>query len=443
VPSEACNIFLDPPAIPLAHFDDYSWRVFIALVWPAKIGSDGLPERGSPDPGLMLESASQQHTVEGPVTVFETFKADWETFQGPNKPSPWEQYDDKSACPQAKRGDFILAQISKFGDAAALNEARVQGAASVLVSQNGQFVRYLLAYNKEEFNKIRDNSWFLLSKVTEDADAGRLAFDPGSISVKSSWIDMTNVPHPERFHTRTAWLLDPFSRGPCKKMTVGLVGLHIVQKTPRRAQWIWSTFEHVDNVPPPGYAPPLPKPKPRASFTFNDGTGKPMPRTTPGKYRYGNVIAAGKPPLPVNILRLNPINSDIDNQVPDRSTTETNFLWRRALHDQNSVWQYYQLVMTQWPIGRADSGENPHVPGTPGHTLPGSIFDKSAFANTTLETWPQTDINHGCMNCHTGAQRSSGEFVWSLLLKSWSGVVPERRSLLPSIMYLQNLLREE
>lgn len=29
---------------------------------------------------------------------------------------------------------------------------------------------------------------------------------------------------------------------------MGLVGFHIVQKTPSAPQWIWSTFEQVDNV---------------------------------------------------------------------------------------------------------------------------------------------------------------------------------------------------
>ena len=32
-------------------------------------------------------------------------------------------------------------------------------------------------------------------------------------------------------------------------VTLGLVGLHIVHKTDSEPQWIWSTFEHVNNVP--------------------------------------------------------------------------------------------------------------------------------------------------------------------------------------------------
>ena len=38
----------------------------------------------------------------------------------------------------------------------------------------------------------------------------------------------------------------------CAESDVALVGLHIAIKTASRPQWIWSTFEQVDNVPPAG-----------------------------------------------------------------------------------------------------------------------------------------------------------------------------------------------
>jgi hypothetical protein len=51
---------------------------------------------------------------------------------------------------------------------------------------------------------------------------------------------------------------------------VALVALHFVYKTPSRPQWIWSTFEHADNVPESGESP-------RTGHTFNNGDlGAPM-----------------------------------------------------------------------------------------------------------------------------------------------------------------------
>ena len=61
-----------------------------------------------------------------------------------------------------------------------------------------------------------------------------------------------------------AMVLDPVTNT-CKLQKMGLVGLHIVQKTPIRPQWVWSSFEHIDNVPEPGTTPSIGR-----RFSFND-----------------------------------------------------------------------------------------------------------------------------------------------------------------------------
>jgi len=109
VPDDVCI----PPQVPqvpsenlIKYFDDYSWRTFVALVWPALIG-----QRGTPDPAQNLSK------VDVPL-VFETFKADWETFQ-PNGTSPTSWNDTSAAympCPNAKPGEFILSSFTKFGN---------------------------------------------------------------------------------------------------------------------------------------------------------------------------------------------------------------------------------------------------------------------------------------------------------------------------------------
>jgi hypothetical protein len=83
---------------------------------------------------------------------------------------------------------------------------------------------------------------------------GSIQFPVGSINVKSAWVEMNGLkPDPARFCTRRAWV--PRSGGACEKITVGLVGLHIEQKTPTRKHWIWTTFEQVDNAPDAGICP--------------------------------------------------------------------------------------------------------------------------------------------------------------------------------------------
>ena len=424
VPDDVCI----PPSFagnPIAYFDDYSWRAFIALVWPALYG-----QRGAPDP-------NQPITATGTPLVFETYKADWETFQ-PNGTPPsdfsstdsyWTSNPAQSPCPQAKPGDFMLAPISKFGN---VGLAGVGDLVSVLIAQNGTFVRHLAAYNQTEFNQIQAKKWYLAANLPQNQKpvGPNIVFENGSLDIKSAWIDMTNVPNPGRYHTRPAWLVDPIS-GQCSQtpVTVGLVGLHIVQKTPSRPQWIWSTFEQIDNVPPPGYVPPtLPNP-PTQTFTFNDGTATPMPTSIPTSFIWSNAKNAPTPPQPVNIQRLTPVNS---------STVNTNGMWQSALKAKNSVWQYYQLTMTQWPV----PGNAPANPGSPGFSFPG-FGATSAYANTTLETWDQTNIRNGCMNCHTAVQNN--DFLWSLQMNAYTpsqqGVAASKPAA-PAMQELRSLLQQ-
>ena len=42
---------------------------------------------------------------------------------------------------------------------------------------------------------------------------------------------------------------DPKAKRPCLPETLGLIGFHAVHKTVGRPQWIWTSFEHVKNVP--------------------------------------------------------------------------------------------------------------------------------------------------------------------------------------------------
>ncbi len=363
---------------PIAFFDDYSWRVFVAMVWPARTG-----QRGVPDTTRDLGNPS------GPL-VFETLKQDWEFFL-PNGAAPAANWQDfgQSPCPNVKVGfdDLVLASFSKFGN---LGQAGFGDLVHALPAQNRTWVRYATAFNEVEFDQIVPPKLYLRSNLP----AGGLTFAVGALDVKSSWIQMDNVPHPERYYTRQAWIKDPVS-GNCSvtPVTVGLVGIHIVQKTPSRPQWIWSTFEHVDNVPPREGGSTIPP------FAFNNGDGTPMP---PSDRNGGFPPTDWQKPVLYNVDRLVPINS---------STHGTNNTYRQKL--AGTIWQNYELVMTQWPL----VPNSPTTPGTITNTFPGK-GDNSAFANTTLETWDQIDVKTGCMNCHN-VTRTKTDFLWSLQINAF------------------------
>jgi hypothetical protein len=397
VPSDVC-IPSGFPGNPIVFFDDYSWKSFIALVWPSVAG-----KRGMPDP-------SKPVTSPGP-RVFETYKALGEVFHiDGSAPAAWDGFDVPGMNPCSVStgfGDVVLASFSKFSD---LGQAGFGTLIGPLVAQNGTYVRYLTSFNKVEFDQILTGKWYLRSNLP-----AAITFSNNGLDVKSAWIDASNIRHPERYYTRTAWVLDP-QTGKCAQTTVGLVGLHIVQKTPSRPQWIWSTFEQVDNVPP-GQADSA------GGFGFNDGIGTPMPTSNP--YPISPLILPT--PAPFNVERTKPIHA---------STQQTNAAYQKLLQGQNSVWQFYQLVMTQWPL-RPNS---PQTPGTPPNTFPGQGSDQTAFANTTLETFEQGNIRTGCMNCHNQTMAAT-DFLWSLNDHAFPPSVPGLLFKNPAFKELEHLMQ--
>lgn len=374
---------------PIAFFDDYSWRAFIAMVWPAAQG-----QRGVPDAGKSVGA------IPGPL-VFETFKADWEVFQPDgHAPSPWSEFGGVPAnpcqtdVPAPGFGDMILASITKFQN---LGQAGFGKLVGPLVAQNKTYVRYVTSFNEPEFNQILNGRWYLRENLKNG-----ISFSNGSIDVKSSWIDMANVPNPERFYTRKAWLMD-LATGRCSETTVGLVGMHIVQKTDSRPQWIWSSFEHIDNVPQTA-------PANLGPATFNDGSGQSMPTSNPIPFPPPETA-----PPPFNVIRVKPINP---------STVRTNAAYRDAL--KGTIWANYQLVMTQWPLKAHD----PTVPGSPPNTFPGSIDSSSSFSNTSMETFEQRFVTTGCMACHNFT-RTGTDFLWALAINAFP--VPSTMLTVPAL----------
>ena len=391
--NDVCYLDRFPPSgLPILLFDDFSWRSFIALAWPAKGG-----QRGVPDSGLTLGSAADR------PTVFETLKSEWELFQKDGQdPKDWNEYGGLIPCdvPALTFGDIVLASFLKF------DNIIQSGGSGPLLAQNRTFVRYTSGFNETFFRHVRDGRFFLRANL-----ANFTPLPAGTMRVKSAWIDMQDIERPERFHTRDAWLFN-LATGQCEKRTVGLTGLHIVTKTPTHPQGIWSTFEHIDNVPAPQAGRP---------FTFNNGDDTPMPKANP--------IACFDPascpaPEPYNVERITKIH-DMGNF----STARTNDRYRTMLAQQypNSPWQNYQLVMTQWPLKR----NRPDLDGSPGNTFPGTgnspipgvPNDATAFANTTMEAFRQEHIaGNGCMACHNAAK--SRDFVFSLLVRAFPR--PER-----------------
>lgn len=387
---------------PIAFFDDYSWRTFIAVVWPALNGQRGMPDT-SKTVGTM-----------GVPRVFETYKATWEVFHNDGSaPDPWESYGAPSVNPCNQSlgfGDLALASFSKFSD---LGQAGIGSLVGPLMAQNNTWARFQTGLNEVEFDQITANNWYLRANLPPAGQS--LHFNDGALDVKSAWMDMTGVAHPERYYTRQVFLMDP-NTGTCSPKTVGLVGLHIVQKTPSRPQWIWSTFEQIDNVPPVQSGSP-------GSNLNNGNAAMKMPATNP----FTLDPLPSPMPTPFNVTRVKPINS---------STQGTNAVYQKAL--AGTPWQFYQLVMTQWPI----VPNSPTTPGTPNNTFPGTAGSSTAFSNVTMETFDQGSIRTSCMACHNVTMAKS-DFLWVLNDHAFPPNVPNLLFRDPAFMQLKSLLETE
>lgn len=388
IPEDVCipDGFTD---IPMEYFDDYSWRAFVALVWPAAPNRRGVP------------AADKPIGAPGP-RVFETYKALWEVFHadGSAPDARADRYDAAAhnPCRAAPAfGDVTIGSASGIDD---IGQAGIGSLDPPVVAQNGRYIRTLTLFDPSAFDHIVGHQYYLRSRLPEvprpRPDRPVIDFPMGAVAVKTAWIDVADLPAPlvRRMYTRSA-LVKRAGGTDCSRRTIGLIGMHIAQKTPSRPQWIWSSFEQKDVVPPawpdsPGF------------FVLNDGRGGRMPEKNP----LSLAPLAPEPVAPFNVVR--------SERAPLLTSTElTSFAYQRLL--AGTPWQYYKLVLTQWP--RLDGNQATPVPATQDgsvpHTFPGTgAF--SAFANVTMETFDQTRIELGCMNCHNRA-RMAADFMWTLL----------------------------
>jgi hypothetical protein len=394
--------FSEAETNPIAFFDDLSWRTFLALNWPAIDAKRGAAD-SSKNPGGT-----------SPV-VWETWKAGYELFRPDGAPpSEWDSFEAVSPSravpnPDAGKAKQLLS-FSKFGPVLEDMNERMELGIPVgpLVAQNRTYVRYEMRVNQPQYEFIRGNpkdprtALYLRQNLPGDG-ASPLRFPPDSIEVKAAWRQF-RLPEEEgllpRYYHREALLVDR-QTGACEKKVMGLVGLHIVHKTPSRPQWVWSTFEHVDNVAVgPGAAP-------NARPTFNDPCG---PQQGDGVNVLPAPLSAANPPRanpnPVQVVSFNPINE---------STRKSNDLYHNHRLVKDTVWKNYQLVATQWPT-------RPKAGGT------GVPFPRTRVANVTMETeyW-----RNSCMNCHAETQRT--DFVWVLAVHAYppteQGVAPAVKAL--------------
>ncbi|HTI72522.1 MAG TPA: c-type cytochrome [Candidatus Limnocylindria bacterium] len=343
--------------------DLFSWQEFIGLNWPAKEGVRGVPASDRP------------FNVDGP-RVWETWKEEYEVYlPDGSAPASW---DSPEPVPPGCGGNTKrLSRAQKIDDVV---DSVLQAAASTgtlpatLTDQQKHVVRYEIRMNKVMFDYIVQHQLYN-ANIQKDVDS--VSFPPGAILIKAAWREVT-AEEESLYHTVTACVCDQEPNGQfthCETKRMGLVGLHITQKTPNAPQWIWSTFEQVNNVPGP-------RVKGKPSFDNRACLSCPVNRQTPTG-------------IPNQIRRTDPIPSEEpDCDKPRQALDNVRLLnsnVEQAMIEEKSVFQNYQLINTQWPVPPIS-----RQPTTVFRVLP------TVLANTTMESFVQPTSS--CMGCHSTAR---------------------------------------
>ena len=386
------------------YFDIYSWQAFIALNWPATSTARGEPQ--APNSPATFENATN-----GDPVVWGTYKEAFELFgQGSGRPSAWSSYDLASNPFGVPASQKILHMATKGGSLlGGVNESF----SYPLVDQNLNYARFEVRFNQVEYDFIRGNnanqeSWLYLVKNL--ASAQPISMPSQSIMVKASWRKLIEGKDDfDRYYWIEAQVYDNGAQKTVSQK-MGLVGFHIAQKTKTFPQWIWSTFEQMDNVQRgPGASSETP-------ISFNNGTDQPAsPGGWANRPNYKAPDLLPKPQrVPVQITRLNPIPN-----TPNVSTRVINEAYQSLL--KKTVWANYELVVTQWP----SSPDQFKLPGNRG-VYPqdcGGAFPEYDCVNTTMETYFQSRNDaagaggNSCMQCHYQAAKS--DFSWVLQSRAY------------------------
>jgi hypothetical protein len=399
------------------NFDCFGWQEFIALTWKAG-------KAGQPDPSA--KPADYGIPNDPSPLVWETYMLDTQVFL-PNAAKPAGFGSATASLPSScqvttgarmlleknARGLHILSMTSKFDDAtqqqlASIGQAGTAG--SWLTAQNKNLVYYEIRMNEDEYNYIVQNGFYnAVNQGTAmqngsgiDLPVAGASYGPsGAVEVKAAWLEITDQSLWPQYRMIQALILDYTKNPPvCRVANMGLVGLHIIHKTPNAQQMAWATFEHVNNAPT--------KPPPSAgTFTFFN------PQCNPQTDYYKCVTNAQPQPCdpknplkpcspytaPVQVLRVSPIESNAQTV-----NAYTQYYIRQA--NPKSVFQNYQLVSVLWPLTNTVIKKTAMVPLYDGNPQPPKT--QGGLVNTTLETYFQggtgSNPQQNCTDCHVYGQ---------------------------------------
>ena len=392
-------------------FDLYSWQMFLALNWPTNNQGQAAPaltdtKFGAPHWTLWHNSADifQTDGAKPKACGLEPKARTLVLTREMAKPvsKGLAAFSAQATASTDPRTTRFLGVVSAVGELNAGNLAQLseigQAFTGPLIDQNGEFVFYEIMIDPNEVGYLCDKGLYNINGQVDFSKAGGTVDMPigtpqqdwsGSFELKLAWrILKPGKDDFSRFYTTPAVVMDqgPDGKPVERKVIVGLVGMHIGHKSTTSPQWIWSTFEQVDNLDVDNVA------NPNLSPSFFD-PNCPICAVNQLPQPGANGVY---PRIPTQVSRAIPIPGD---------KLALNAQAQAALKQQGSVWQYYALIDTQWPT----SPKTPPSPWDGG--LPNSVVNKPGgnptpvmLTNITMETYFQTGNQQACH----GQERPAG-----------------------------------
>jgi hypothetical protein len=200
--------------------DEYAWRLFVALNWPA-------------DPSSRVADPAVKLGADRPV-VWETWSSTGVVYlEGGADPGPWMRgaRGEVAAERRFETNGFQETQNVRHivrGRMAPLDDPLLAARRLTEIRLNRTTFEYIRArqlYSRE-------------GQARAYADSRPVSFPYGAKEVKAKWRPI-DASQRSRYHTTRVTFADGTQR------LYGLTGLHIVSKD--LPHWFWATFEHVDN----------------------------------------------------------------------------------------------------------------------------------------------------------------------------------------------------
>ena len=387
-------------------FDLFSWKSFIALNWPTDAQDHPQRNRIGADP----EAPRVWNHYKNPAQLFD-LPAD-------------------NVCADRPGNKSIL-----------VTDEFIQATGQPLIDRNLNYVVYDVRVNPVVAEYIDTNglesvagqSAFKNSGIPIEFPMGhytnveaRTGGSVGALEIKSAWRILQ--PHSKddlrRYHTVNGLIAidgkNTITGEPlCVKTKLGLVGMHIMHRTQsgNGDDWIWTTFEHIDNVPTadnargpnsifaeelfPGGCQIANPPENRYSFYQKDCRNCKtnwIDSQARQSWKWSSLAPFAATAVAENGYGVQAVRC----WKPSLGTQAINKIWQQKL--SGTVWANYQLLTTQWKGANKDlmfpNGEVPRY-----------------LTNSTIETYIQTNHDGTCLGCHstaTSTAQQSANFTFVL-----------------------------